>query len=100
MLYFEKNVLYLIRILKKKLYLCKKVKKSIMATITLEYDFRNMQAQRTLEYILSLGFFKPTVIGKKESPTEKRKQLDNELENYLVDLSNFKFNREEANNYE
>jgi len=71
-----------------------------MATVTLEYDFRNSQAQRTLEYILSLGLFKQTVITKDDSLFEKRKQLDNELKNYLVDLSNFKFNREEANTYE
>ena len=71
-----------------------------MATVTLEYDFRNSQAQRTLEYILSLGLFKQTFITKDDSLFEKRKQLDNELKNYLVDLSNFKFNREEANTYE
>ena len=29
-----------------------------MATITLEYNTRNIQAQKTLDYILSMGFFK------------------------------------------
>jgi hypothetical protein len=29
-----------------------------MATITLEYNTRNVQAQKTLDYILSMGFFK------------------------------------------
>jgi len=28
-----------------------------MATITLNYNARNAQAQKTLEYILSMGFF-------------------------------------------
>ena len=71
-----------------------------MATITLEYDYSDTQAQKTLEHILSLGLFKPAKTGKEENIAEKRKQLDNELKNYTVDLSNFKFNREEANIYE
>ena len=71
-----------------------------MASITLEYDFRNTQAQRTLEYILSLGLFKPTPVNREETLSEKRTKLDNELKNYLIDLSSFKFNREEANIYE
>ena len=29
-----------------------------MATITLEYNVRNTQAKKTLDYILSMGFFK------------------------------------------
>ena len=29
----------------------------IMATITLNYNARNIHAQKTLEYILSMGFF-------------------------------------------
>ena len=71
-----------------------------MAKITLEYDFNNVQAQRTLEYILSLGLFKPAITGGKETISEKRKKLDRELKNYLIDLSGFKFSREEANIYE
>ena len=71
-----------------------------MATITLDYDIRNVHAQKALEHILSLGLFQSTVIGKDESITEKRKKLDKELDNYLIDLSNFKFNREEANIYD
>ncbi|MDR1974149.1 MAG: hypothetical protein LBQ31_05685 [Bacteroidales bacterium] len=31
-----------------------------MATITLHYDARNNVAKRTIDYILSLGFFKTT----------------------------------------
>ena len=71
-----------------------------MATITLEYNYSDIQAQKTLEYILSLGFFQPAKIGKEETISEKRKQLDNELKNYMVNLSGFKFDREEANIYE
>jgi hypothetical protein len=71
-----------------------------MANITLEYNLYDMQAQKALEYILSLGLFKQTAVSKKEFIAEKRKKLDNELANYMVNLSNFKFNREEANIYE
>jgi len=71
-----------------------------MATITLEYDYNDIQAQKTLEQILTLGLFKQAMTGKKETIAEKRKKLDIELKNYTVDLSNFKFNREEANIYE
>ena len=71
-----------------------------MASITLEYDFRDLKAQKTLEYILSLGLFKPAVVEKEKTLSEKREKLDSELKNYLVDLSGFKFNREEANIYE
>ena len=68
-----------------------------MANITLEYDFGDVKAQKTLEYILSLGIFKPAVVAKEKTLSENRKKLDSELKNYLVDLSGFKFNREEAN---
>ena len=71
-----------------------------MANITLEYDFGNVKAQKTLEYILSLGIFKPAVVAREKALSENRKELDSELKNYLVDLSGFKFNREEANSYE
>jgi len=33
-----------------------------MASITLNYNSRNMQAAKTLEYILSMGFFKPVAV--------------------------------------
>jgi len=50
---------------------------------------------------MSLGFFRPaTKTVKVETISEKRKKLDNELKNYMVDLSGFKFDREEANLYE
>jgi len=71
-----------------------------MAKITLEYDFCNVQAQKTLEYILSLGLFTPAVSNNVETISEKRKKLDINMRNYLVDLSGFKFDREEANSYE
>ena len=71
-----------------------------MATIALDYDVCNVQAQRTLEYILSLGVFKQSAVEKVETISQKRKKLDSELKNYLVDLSGFKFNREEANIYD
>ena len=71
-----------------------------MATITLEYDYSDVKAQKTLEQILSRGLFKSAMNDKKETIADKRKKLDNELKNYTVDLSNFKFNREEANIYE
>ena len=71
-----------------------------MTAITLEYDYSDVQAQKTLEYILSMGFFKTNVNRKQESFSEKRKKLDSELKKYSADLSDFKFNREEANIYE
>ena len=73
-----------------------------MENLILEYDYRDVYAQKTIDYILSLGLFKTSVIGKDKSEniSEKRKKLDLELTNYMVDLSNYKFNREEANIYE
>jgi hypothetical protein len=75
-----------------------------MATIILDYDTRNVQAKKALDFILSLGIFKTreggTVKVKAESLSEKRKKIDKIFDNYLVDLSEFKFNRDEANNYE
>ena len=35
-----------------------------------------------------------------ETIAEKREELDNELEDYLIDLSDFQFNREDSNIYE
>ena len=74
-----------------------------MATITLDYNAGNSITQKTLEYILSLGLFQPRtaeyapVIEKK---SVKRKKIDKIFDNYLVDLSDFKFNRDEANDYD
>jgi DNA-binding transcriptional regulator YhcF (GntR family) len=83
------------------LYLCGVFqKRNIMATITLEYDYRNIRAKEVLEHILSLGLFKSAVAPKEYPISEKREKLDRELENYLIDLSSFKFSREEANIYE
>jgi len=52
-----------------------------MATITLEYNTRNIQAQKTLDYILSMGFFK--------SVTTKKSRLQQSLED--VDKGNVFF---------
>jgi len=74
-----------------------------MATIVLDYNARNSFAQRTLEYILSLGLFQPRAVEYApvvETKSAKRKKIDKIFDNYLVDLSNFKFNRDEANNYD
>ncbi|GHV24276.1 hypothetical protein FACS1894176_00200 [Bacteroidia bacterium] len=47
-------------------------KRKNMATITLEYDARNANAKKTLEYVLSMGFFSTPAKGivKKLSPFE------------------------------
>jgi hypothetical protein len=73
-----------------------------MATITLDYDGRNSQAQKALDFILSLGIFSTSnnSAQKKESLLKKREELDRELDKYPIDLSNYKFNRDEANDYE
>ncbi|MBP8849625.1 MAG: hypothetical protein KBG80_03620 [Breznakibacter sp.] len=55
-----------------------------MAQITLEYNARNTYAKKTIEYILSLGFFKRvdnTAIDKslqevKKGKTKKYKSVD------------------------
>jgi hypothetical protein len=46
-----------------------------MATITLEYDVRDIQAQKTLEYILSLVFFKQANTIKDEKTLKKEENL-------------------------
>ena len=73
-----------------------------MATILLDYDARNAQAQKALDFILSLGIFKTKkrIIAKAEPFEEKKEKIDKIFDNYLIDLSKFKFNRDEANNYE
>ena len=40
------------------------------------------------------------VIVRKTSDIEKRKKRNEFLDKYLIDLSDFKFNRDEANDYE
>jgi hypothetical protein len=40
------------------------------------------------------------IVGSKTSDTGKRKKRNELLDKYLIDLSDFKFNREEANNYD
>ena len=49
-----------------------------MATITLEYNARNIQAKKTLDYILSMGFFKTV--------TQKQNLTKNRLEDSLEDI--------------
>ena len=56
-----------------------------MATITLEYNTRNFQAQKTLEYILSMGFFKSA----SARPAVKKSRLQQSLED--VDKGNVFF---------
>jgi hypothetical protein len=56
-----------------------------MATITLEYNTRNIQAQKTLDYILSMGFFKSVT---SHQPT-KKSRLQKSLED--VDKGNVFF---------
>ena len=73
-----------------------------MATITLDYDAHNTQAQKALDFIMSMGIFRMSKSEtiKAESLLEKRKKIDKIFDNYLIDLSEFKFNRDEANDYE
>ena len=56
-----------------------------MATITLEYNPRNIQAQKTLDYILSMGFFKSITAP----PSAKKSRLQQSLED--VDKGNVFF---------
>ena len=51
-----------------------------MATITLDYNHRNIQAQKTLEYVLSLGVFKAQTI---ENPSKKKSSM-NHTKTYLT----------------
>jgi len=73
-----------------------------MATIILDYDTRNAKAQRALDFILSLGIFKiqQDAAVKIEPLSVKKEKIDKIFDSYLIDLSKFKFNRDEANNYE
>ena len=56
-----------------------------MATITLKYNSSNIQAQKTLDYILSMGFFKPV----KAHPPAKKRRLQQSLED--IDKGNIFF---------
>ena len=47
-----------------------------MATLTLKYNERNIQAQKTLEYILSVGFFKVVTTNQEV----KKSRLEQSLE--------------------
>ena len=46
-----------------------------MASITLEYDYCDVNAQKTLEYILSLGFFKPAVVEEEETCEDTKESI-------------------------
>ena len=56
-----------------------------MASITLEYNARSVQAQKTLDFILSMGFFKPVT----SKPSAKKSRLQKSLED--VDNGNVFF---------
>jgi len=73
-----------------------------MATVTLNYDARNVQARKMLDFILSTGAFKTIEDDKTkaESLLKKRKKIDKIFDNYLIDLSEYKFDRDEANDYD
>jgi hypothetical protein len=51
-----------------------------MATITLDYNARNSQAQKALEYILSLGYFKPKEFTVYQSVENSESKDDYEFE--------------------
>jgi hypothetical protein len=70
-----------------------------MSSITLEYDYSDIQTQKTLNYILSLGLFKPTIKDHTGDNNILEKREQNELKNYMVDLSNYKFNTEGTNQH-
>jgi len=61
-----------------------------MATITLDYNKRNVQARNALEYILSMGVFRTQTAGK---PRKNVTFTDFRL----TSPDKYKFNREEAN---
>ena len=54
-----------------------------MATITLEYNARSVQAQKALENILSMGFFKSVAISK-----SMQRALDDEREGRVTKIVN------------
>ena len=47
-----------------------------MATITLEYNSRSVQAQKTLDFILSMGFFKPVTSKSSVKKSRLQKSLE------------------------
>jgi len=74
-----------------------------MATITLDYNIRNRQARKALEYLISSGVFKTHTNGSavnKVTQTTKQKRIEKIFAPYLIDLEDFEFNRDEANDYE
>jgi len=70
-----------------------------MATITLDYNPKSVNAKKTLQYILEMGLFKlqTSSLVHTTALSERRQQLDKELDKYPIDLSDYKFNRDEAN---
>jgi hypothetical protein len=57
----------------KKKYFCGEIKnRNIMASITLEYDYSDVKTQKTLDYVLSLGLFRPAITGNKEEHISER----------------------------
>jgi len=56
-----------------------------MTTITLKYNAQSVEAQKTLEYILSMGFFQPVTTHQ----PERKSRLEQSLED--VDNGNVFF---------
>ena len=67
---------------KKSVFLQRKTakKKKTMATIALQYNERNLLAQRTLGYILSLGIFKQMEVEPLSSAEKKTRKAIKEIE--------------------
>ena len=51
-----------------------------MATITLDYNARNSQAKKALDYILSLGYFKPTEFSIHQTVAKPKSKEDYEFD--------------------
>jgi len=49
--------------------------------------------------VIAFPIVSDSVIGKQISDAEKRKKRDELLDSYLIDLSDYKFDRDQANDY-
>ena len=60
-----------------------------MATITLDYDARNIQAKKTLDFILSIGFFKARHSSKGKNSLERAfEDIENGRITRIIDPNN------------
>jgi len=50
--------------------------------------------------VIAFPIVSDKAIGKQISAAEKRKKRDELLDSYLIDLSDFKFDRDQANDYD